>query len=243
MEKLTSLLAGMCLMSLAGMAHPAAPDTTQAMNQPRIYLTNSADAGIFSTSLLSYTNDNHSARFTTLRFSYLFNAGISAHYDISRTAGVFSGLHLQNLGFIEKSGDYTIKRRVYTIGVPVGIKVGDMSAHGAYWYAGAGLDIPINFKEKKFITRNNKAKLNEWFSDRTPAVMPYMFVGYKFKSQLSLKLQYYPGNFLNTSYENSNGIRPYQNYNVHLLCATVGYSYRYRYQTHWKGKWMKRNMI
>src|SRR5690606_23453577 len=100
--------------------------------------------------------------------------------------------------------------------------------HGNFFMLGGGVDFPFNYKEKGFVKRSDKTKFNEWFSQRTPAVLPYVFVGAHFHPGLSVKLQYYPGNYLNPDFKDSDGLYPYKDYKVNLILATVGIDINFR---------------
>jgi hypothetical protein len=219
-------------------------DSLQVSNYAHFYVSSGMEGSIFSTAQVTRPEGLGTAtHLSTLRYSLFVNTGISLNWNLSQHFGVFTGLQLKNIGFIEQLGDYTIKRRVYTIGAPIGFRVGNMEEHGGSIFLGGGLDLPFNYKEKKFIARNNKDKFNEWFSKRTPAAMPYVFVGYSFPNQLTLRLQYYPGNFLNPDYRDSRQLQPNAGYEVHLVNLGVGYNIRYGKYTRFKGKWMRHSMI
>ena len=197
-------------------------DSTKAEETlQKMYTSNSFDGGIFSTALISHNGANSMG---TLRFSYILNGGVSLHYNFDKHIGVFTGFDVKNIGFIEKFGDLTVKRRTYNIGIPVGLKFGNMAHKGHYGFIGGGVDAPINYKEKQFTSRSHKAKFNEWFSPRTPAAMPYLFAGARLRKGLTLKVQYYPGNFLNPNYKDKTGVEPYSGYDVNILYFSVGYT-------------------
>lgn len=208
----------------------------------KFYWSNALDAAIFSTSV--YSAPGKSNQLSTLRFSYFFNFGFNFNYDFSNHIGIYTGAGIKNIGYIEKtkSPDFTVKRRVYTIGVPLGIKIGNIKKRN-YVMLGGGLDVPFNYKQKNFLfKRSNKSKFNEWFSDYTPPIMPYVFVGGSFAPGVSLKLQYYPGNFLNTEHEEPlipSGImtKPFAGYNVNLVLLSVGVD------IHYKGKSRMKHML
>lgn len=192
------------------------------------------DGLIFSTTLQQRTGQG--LDFSTPRFTAFFHIGSNINYDFSDNVGLFTGFNIKNIGFIEKYQlpDSTVKRRVYTFGVPLGIKFGDLR-YGSYVYAGGGIDFPFHFKEKGFITRSHKTKTQEWFSSRTPAAMPYVFIGAFLRPVMSIKLQYYPANFLNPDYkeriytEDGPKIsRPYEDYDVKLIMLTLGFNIKYR---------------
>ena len=193
----------------------------------RWYTSNSFDIAIFSTSLMERPGSDRDL--TTLRFSML-NFGSHFNYDFDEHFGVFTGLGIKNIGFIEKNGDSTTKRRVYTVGVPLGFKLGNLRK-GNYGFIGGGVDFPFNYREKRFTKRNDKYKFNEFWSDRTDDYMPYVFVGLTFGGGTTLKFQYYPSNFFNTEFtEDNNGrtVQPYRGYRVNLLYVALSFDMHYK---------------
>ncbi len=210
--------------------------TTVKLSQPkRFYFGNGLDMAMLSTAFFS--KPGRSTQLTVPRFTTFVNLGFTVNYDFSKNFGLLTGLGLRNMGFIEKQGDSTIKKRVYALGIPLGIKIGDLRNRN-FVFLGGAIDLPFNYREKAFISRGNKEKFNEWFSDRTPRIMPSVFVGYSFDPGITFKLQYYPGNFLNTDYEqirNYNGTgphlaipeQPYAGYKVNLLLLSLGIDIHY----------------
>jgi hypothetical protein len=198
----------------------------------KFYVANSFDGAMFSTAFIQNTlpsviGGSSTNSTGTLRFSWFFNAGFTFNFNLSRHIGAFTGIDLKNLGLIQKGTDgYTYKQRTYNIGAPVGLKFGNMASKSAYLFLGGGLDVPINYKNKKFEIRSEKIKYNEWFSNATPALMPYVFAGFVLRRGLSFKMQYYPGNYLNPDYVH-NGIKINAGENVQLLYLSVGVSMKY----------------
>lgn len=192
--------------------------------QKRFYIGNGLDFAMLSTSITS--RPGKSTYLTIPRFTAIVNFGFSFHYDLNEHFGFLSGIGLRNMGFIDKYGDSTVKRRVYSLGIPLGVKLGDLRNRN-FVIAGGGLDIPFNYREKGFVRRGDKTKFNEWFSERTPHVMPFVFAGYSFNPGFILKLQYYPGNFLNQDFIDNMGGKPYTDYDVHLLLLSVGIDIHY----------------
>lgn len=192
----------------------------------KAYFSTGFEGGIFSL----YFNDgaNSSAFRKVLRYSAFFHVSGQVHYNFNENAGIFGGLGIKNIGFIEKyrAVDSTVKRRVYALSIPIGLKFGNMTKD-RFFLVGGGIDLPFNYKEKGFVKRNDKDKFNEWFSERTPRVLPYVFVGYNHNSGFYTRATYYPTNFLNTDFEENN-IKPYKDYNVNLVALTVGYNIRLR---------------
>ena len=191
------------------------------------YLGNAFDGAIFSTAVMERPGSDR--ELTTVRFSML-NIGNNFNYDFDEHFGIYTGVGIKNIGFIEKNGDSTTKRRVYTVGVPLGFKLGNLQKN-QYGFIGGGVDFPINYREKRFVERKDKYKFNEFFSDRTDDFMPYLFAGFSCKPGIVLKAQYYPGNFFNTGFEeDKDGMRvqPYRGYRVNLLYISLGFDIHHK---------------
>lgn len=210
------------------------PSTAAARDTPKksVYLSTGLDGYILSSALLDKNNITNGPGFTIPRFTAFLHFGLNANFDLSKSFGIYSGVSVKNIGFIEKYAvlDSTVIRRAYTFGIPLGLKVGKIN-HGNYLLIGGGVDFPFNYKEKGFVKRDSKDKFNEWFSNRVPALMPYVFIGAHLHPGVAFKLQYYPTNFLNTSYtELVNGVllEPYRHYNVNLCLLTLGININYR---------------
>ena len=197
------------------------------------YLSTGMDGYILSTAINNAGLKTAGSSIGTPRFTAFFHLGVNVNYDFNKNIGMYTGLGIKNIGFIEKFDltDYTVKRRVYTVGIPIGVKIGNVK-HGSYFLAGGGVDFPFNYKEKGFVKRNDKEKFNEWFSNRTPAAMPYVFVGMHMRPLLTFKVQYYPGNFMNSDFQQQDAsgfiYKPYQGYDVKLLLFTAGFDISYK---------------
>jgi hypothetical protein len=199
----------------------------QMLKRPtqKAYISTDFDIFLLSTSILEKTGMDN--KLTPVRFTAIPLLGFNVNYDFGNNIGLYTGLNIKNIGFIEKSKnpDSTIKRRVYTISVPLGLKIGKIK-YGNYVVLGVGADFPFNYREKGFTDRGNKTKFNEWFSDRTPRIMPYAFIGAHLNPALTFKLQYYPSNFLNPDYKTLNAsgaeVKPYATYNVSTILLTAG---------------------
>lgn len=198
---------------------------------PRGYWGSGLDGAIFSTSFYkdAATPD---AKLTTLRFTYVVNFGMNYNYDFTEHVGAFIGVGIKNIGLINKYGDSTVKRRVYTIGVPVGVKFGNLRNRN-FGFLGAGFDVPFNYREKGFVSRKNKTKFSEWFSDRTPQFMPYVFAGLSLDPGVTLKFQFYPNNFFNQDFTTKNEIsgldyKPYKDMEAQLFLVSLGFDIHYK---------------
>ena len=144
----------------------------------------------------SFTENQHSP---IMRFSTFLHFGEQFHMNFGKSFGLYTGIGVRNIGMINRLNDsIKVKQRVYALGVPVGIKLGDMQKR-VYLALGAELELFFNYKQKTFLGsgRGDKVeKFNEWFSDRTPLLNPSLFLEFKFKKGTYLKLRYYPLNFL-----------------------------------------------
>lgn len=185
------------------------------------YITAGGNGGILSFADIKESGDRVNS---IPRFTLFFNIGTNYNYDFSETVGFFSGINIKNIGLITKEDNIKLKRRVYTLGVPIGFKVGNLKT-GNLFFAGGELDFAFNYKEKTFVNGDKVDKFNEWFSNRTPTVMPSVFAGVQFSKHFSFKAQYYPNNFFNTSFKDDNGVEPYKNTDANLLFITIGYHF------------------
>jgi hypothetical protein len=204
------------------MAKSPEPDSLKVRKplQPvrRFYVGSGMDGLLFSTANIKNGTSETNGK---LRFSYILNWGFTFNLNLSRHLGIYTGIDIKNIGFIEEIGGITVKRRTYNVGAPLGIKIGNMASKKPYFFMGGGVDVPVNYREKVFSVRNQKAKFNEWFSERTPQIMPYVFAGLALNRGVTLKVQYYPNNFLNPDFK-KNGVMPYAGYDVHLEMLSLG---------------------
>lgn len=168
---------------------------------------------------------NGSDRGGVLRFAPFVNVQGMLNYDLSDHAGVFIGLSLRNLGFIYDAPDgFRYKFRTYNAGIPVGFKLGRM--HKTLFFAGYELELPFNYKEKRFANERKEDKFNVWFSERTEPFFQSFFIGVQGPGKSTLTMRYYLSNFHNTNFkENKNNVetRPYAGYNSNLVLVSLGF--------------------
>lgn len=165
------------------------------------------------------------------RFTVFFNVGTNYNYDFNNNIGIFSGLNIKNIGLITKPSDNEkLKQRVYTLGVPVGFKIGDLRS-GTFLFFGGEYDLAFNYKEKYFLDGDKKSKFNEWFSDRTDLFMPSLFAGFRFGPMFGIKGQYYLNNFFNQDFSETKGgvkVTPYKDLKANLMFVTLSYNFGIR---------------
>lgn len=160
-----------------------------------------------------------------VRFAPFVNGRSLWNYDVSQHAGFFAGLSVSNLGFIHDAPDgKRYKFRTYNVGLPLGFKLGRM--HKTLFFAGYELELPLNYKEKRFANERKEDKFNVWLSDRTEPWFHSLFLGMQGPGSSTLTLRYYLTNFHNTSYiqrEDNIESRPYAGLNSNLIVISLGF--------------------
>lgn len=147
---------------------------------------------------------------TPLRFTCFFHLGGYKHFDFAKNLGLYTGLAIRNVGFTSTTTDSLatkVKRRQYTLGVPLAIKIGDLG-NDTYLYAGGEGELAFHYKEKTFYDDVKQKKEKKWFSNRTNLFLPSVFVGVNFKGGANLKFKYYLQDFYDTEYM-SGGVKKY----------------------------------
>lgn len=205
----------------------AQDDDSKEEHSSKVYYSKGGNASLLSFAQVSRNGQEISS---IPRFTMFFNAGTNANYDFGRNFGVFAGMNITNIGMITeesivgtvRTDEFKYKRRVYAVGIPVGIKIGDL--RNFYIYGGAEAALAINYKEKTFINGEKVDKFNEWFSNRTNPFMPALFAGFQTRSGFGLKVQYYLNDFLNQSFAEGN-TRPYAGVESKIFFVTLGYNF------------------
>lgn len=186
----------------------------------KTYVTSGGEM-IFS---FASVDNNGSSDGSVLRWSPVFNLQAYGNYDFSKNAGLIFGGALRNVGFIydvPNSGGTKKKFRNYDIGIPVGIKIGNLSK--LFFFGGYEIEFPINYKEKTFIDEK-KTKFNVWFSNRVPSYYHSVFAGIQFPYGVSLKFKYYLSEFFNQNYTESDGNQPYKGLKANVFYFSISTS-------------------
>lgn len=195
--------------------------TISAFSQKNKYWTSGLEIPFQEATIDDVNNANAQS---TLRFAPIINIQGMYNIDMSEKFGLFTGLAVRNVGYIYD--DYSTvlpegvttpikkKFRSYNIGIPVGIKVGNMD--GFFFYGGYEIEFPFAYKEKTFNTAGEKADTQVyWFSNRVNVPQQSWLVGVQFPYGFNLKFKYYFTEFNNQDFE-SNGVKPYEGLSAHV---------------------------
>lgn len=164
---------------------------------------------------------------TKMRFTCFFHMGQDLHYDFSSFLGFFSGYGIRNIGIVTEENNITIKRRTYSLGIPLAIKMGTLKNH-VYLFGGGEYELFFHYKQKQLIN-DTKIKESEWFSSRTRRFEPSFFAGFQFPGGIKLKFKYYPGSFLNLNYSGKDFGVPvnYSDYNkIQLFYFSLSFNFK-----------------
>jgi hypothetical protein len=194
----------------------------KSFSQMKTYTTTGLEI-IFS---LADINDNGTDQSSILRFEPVINIETMYNADMSSKFGIFSGLAIRNVGYIY--GNYTDpatdaiykkKFRSYNIGVPLGIKIGNLDK--LFLYGGYEVELAWLYKERTYEDGDKIGKITGWFSDRQNLFQHGPFVGIQFPYGTNLKFKYYLSEFHNQSYVNSNGDQPYAGLNSNIFYISL----------------------
>jgi hypothetical protein len=162
-----------------------------------------------------------------LRFTVFLHLGQNHHYDFSDNIGFFTGYGLRNIGIITDENNIKIKRRTYSLGIPLALKAGSFRKH-FYFYGGGEYEWFFHYKQKQFID-GDKTRQSKWFSDRTKAFNPSVFGGIQFPGGINMKFKYYLNDFLNRDFSGTDFGVPvdYSVFNkVKLYYISLSYNFR-----------------
>ncbi|MGI6719250.1 MAG: hypothetical protein ACOX4D_09005 [Bacteroidales bacterium] len=140
----------------------------------------------------------------TLMFSVCPNINEHINFDFGNSFGVYTGLSFRNLGFNYKStksdiplsefedfyginSNFVKKFRTLSLGIPVGLKLGNFQKF--FFYGGYELGIPLHYKEITIID-NSKNKTKEWFSDKVSPLTHSFFFGVEFPYSVNVKFNW-----------------------------------------------------
>ncbi len=161
-----------------------------------------------------------------MRFTGFYHTATYIDIDFLPKAGIYTGLAIRNIGYIQDEVPDPdidkIKRRAYTLGLPLAFKIGKLNH--LYFFAGAEYEWLFHYKEKQF-SGDVKSVYKDWFSNRTKHFMPSVFAGVQFPGGVNLKAKYYLSNFLNEEYVDGNGVRPYAGMDVRMFYISLSFHF------------------
>ena len=184
-------------------------NNTYGQTEKRFYSSTSLEM-IFSFGDIAVDSTNAS---TVMRWAPVLNIQYIYNFDLTNNFGLFVGFDMRNLGFIWKDDKgQRWKHRVYTVGVPVGFKLGNLKS-GMFFYAGGQIEYAFNYKEKYFLNGSKEERDVYWFTDRVNIFQTSVLAGVNFPYGFNIKFKYYFTDLLNTDYvafdENGNEYKPY----------------------------------
>jgi len=157
------------------------------------------------------------------RFTCFFHSGMQAHQDLGKAFGFFSGVNVRNIGFITVQDSLKLKRRSYSLGIPLAVKLGNIKKH-YYFFGGAEYEMLFHYKEKQFIDGVKRSKQTEWFSDKVNTFIPSVLGGIQFPTGLQVMFKYYLNDFMNKDYSSMvGGVKtyPYKNFDSKIFYISV----------------------
>ena len=174
--------------------------------------------------------DNGVGKGSTLRWAPVINLQGTYNYDLNQNFGLFSGIGVRNVGYIydnyqertEQGHYYKKKFRSYNIGVPLGIKFGNLGK--TFFYGGYEVELPFVYKEKTFDQGDKVSKITGWFSNRMELFQHGIVAGVQFPYGFNVRFRYYLSEFHNQDYTQSDGVKPYAGLESHVMYFSVGYN-------------------
>lgn len=185
-------------------------NSSYGQTQKRFYSSTSLEM-IFSFADIAVDSSNAS---NVMRWAPVLNIQFIYNFDLTKNFGLFTGFDMRNLGFIWKDDrGQRWKHRVYTIGVPVGFKLGNLKS-GMFFFAGGQIEYAFNYKEKYFLNGSKETRDVYWFTDRVNIFQTSVLFGVNFPYGLNIKFKYYFTDLLNQDYvafdEDGNQYKPYE---------------------------------
>ncbi|MCL6261168.1 hypothetical protein M3O96_18845 [Aquiflexum sp. TKW24L] len=214
MKKLYTTLLLLCFCVSVSFAQ-----TKTVTKESKPYFTSGGE-WIFSTGTVQNKNN-------VLRFSPVINLQTLLNFDQSESFGWFTGVNIRNVGFIfDESASVRKKVRNYNLGIPLGIKLGNMNDR--FFFAGYELEIAMNYRERTFVDEVRTERFSVWFSDRINTLQHALFIGYTLPKGTSIKAKYYLNSFFNQNFTSSNGqggtIQPYAGLDANIFYVSLNFA-------------------
>jgi len=185
--------------------------TQSIFGQSKPYVTSGLEM-LFS---FAGIDDNGTSPNSTLRWAPVINIQTMLNKDMSDRFGLFTGFAVRNVGYIydhyldpSNESYYKKKFRSYNLGIPAGIKIGNLDK--MFLYGGYEVELAVLYKEKTFDGGDKIDKMTGWFSDRQNLFQHGFLVGVQFPYGLNLKFKYYLSDFHNQDFVDAEGYKPYE---------------------------------
>jgi hypothetical protein len=166
--------------------------TYQLLAQSKTFVGSSSEY-IFS--LSPTTTFNGPSIDPVVRFSMWFNTGAVLEQQLNKNFGLVTGFNIRNVGIINKIDSLRLKHRVYGVGVPLAVRIGDLDKKISLTL-GAEAELFLNYKVKEFVNKEKIYKKNEWISDEVELFNPSVFAQIQLGKSYYLRFKYYLNNFL-----------------------------------------------
>lgn len=151
---------------------------------------------------------------SNVRFTAFLHISQEWHLDFTNNIGIITGLGLRNIGLISdemlpdmddnnRMINYKIIRRLYTLGVPLAVKLGSFKNH-IFIYFGGEAELGLHYKEKYWTnthSRDGDKSINTtWLGEQTPLFLPSVYGGIQLPKGINIRVKYYLNDFLNRNY-------------------------------------------
>jgi len=188
---------------------------------------------IFSFATVEYTIvDDEGTRVydkgNIMRWAPVLNLQGMYNVNLGKAFGLFTGLAVRNVGFIYDIPEtsYKFKYRTYNLGLPIGLKIGNMK--GFFLYGGYEIEYAFNYKEKRFENNSGKVTTVHWFTDRVTQFPQSFLVGINFPYGFNLKFKYYINNFHNQDFidgytADGEPIKPYEDLKSNVFYISLNF--------------------
>jgi len=180
---------------------------------------------IFSWASINYKGETGG---NVMRWAPVINIQSFLNYDMGKSIGFFTGLAFRNVGYIYNNyidlEDNKVKKkfRTYNLGIPVGIKIGNLKK--LFVYVGYDFEFPFHYKEKTFKDEVKTINVRTFFSKRVEQFQHAIIVGIQFPSSLNLKFKYYFSEFNKQNYTEANGYMPYAGLHANVLYISLNFA-------------------
>jgi hypothetical protein len=163
-----------------------------------------------------------------LRFEPVINLQTMLNQDINKNFGLFTGLALRNVGYRmddykNPSDNLTYRKtfRSYNLGIPVGIKIGNLDHF--FFYGGYEAEVGFLYKEKTFESGDKIDKITGWFSDRQQIFQHGFMAGFQLPYGPNIRFKYYLSEFHNRDFTTTAGIKPYGALTSHIYYFSINF--------------------